>query len=203
MQKERKGKSNFKKAVVISTALFAVLCATLILTTLTFQDVVEVQQIKPERSWRKAHGDATIEGDDSGFMYLMTYTHQTDPNTTYAANLTNTSNKCMEFLDSLNGEMTNETNHTVAFDFVQKFRVNDTVGYNTTSSAWETDWIYANITVDFDFGSDVAWTSMTLVEIANCSSFAWYHGYINNSAAGYTLTHNEKFNLTVNTSFYW
>ncbi|GAG97582.1 unnamed protein product [marine sediment metagenome] len=200
MRDKNKSKYRFFKAG-LGVALLAVFCAMIILSAITYQDVVEQQVIKHDRTWHHNVGDASIAGDDSGFMYLMTYTHQTDPNTTYAANLTNTSNKCMEFLDSLNGEMTNETNHTVVFDFVQKFRVNDTVGYNVTF--WDTSWMYANITVDFDFAADVPWSSMTLVEIANNTDFAWYNCYINNSAAGYTLTHNENFNLSVNTSFWW
>lgn len=148
------------------------------------------------RSWKPIiTGDANPGGDNSGFMYFMVYPHQADPGTAYASNLSNAT--AYEFSDSLNTEMTGETPHSTTFDFVLKFRVNDTVGYNVSGSCWEDSWVRANITCDFDFAGDIAAdTAMTIVQIATSTDFAWYHAYINNGAVGYQITHNEKFNVT-------
>ena len=163
--------------------------------------VVEQMGGVPSRSWR-ALGDGDPGGDVSGFMYFMAYPHQGAPGTAYASNLSNAT--AYEFSDSLNGEMTGDTPHSTTFDFVMKFRVNDTVGYNTTSSSWEITWVRANITCDFDFATDIpADSAMTIVEIANNTDFAWYHGYINNAAAGYEITHNEKYNCSSLTADGW
>lgn len=156
--------------------------------------------LMPSRNWQPVLlGDADPGGDASGFMYFMAYPHQADPATAYASNLSNST--AYEYSDSLNSEMTNETPHSTTFDLVVKFRVNDTVGYNTSSSKWETTWVRANITVDFDFATDVgADTAMTIVMIANGTNFAWYHGWIADSdggaGAGFQITHNEKYNVT-------
>lgn len=136
-------------------------------------------------------------GDASGFCGFYTYTHQAAPATAYATNLT-TGASYEYYTAALSGEATGETPHSTAFDYVVKIRVNDTVGYNTTSSLWEPAWTYLNISVDYDFGADIAWTQMTLVETANNSNFAWYQGYINNGGAGYTLSQNQKFNCSIN-----
>ena len=148
------------------------------------------------RVWKPiVTGDADPGGDNSGFMYFMVYPHSATPATTYASNLSNAT--AYEFSDSVDCELTGETPHSTPFDFVLKFRVNDTVGYNVSGSCWEDSWVRANITCDFDFAVDIAAdTAMTIVEIGNNTDFCWYHAYINNGGAGYTITHNEKFNVT-------
>ena len=152
--------------------------------------------IMGSRSWKPfVTGDGDPGGDASGFMYFMVYPHSATPATTYASNLSNAT--AYEYSDSLNAEMTGETPHTTAFDFVLKFRVNDTVAYNVSGSKWMDTWVRANITCDFDFAADIAAdTAMTIVQIANGTDFAWYHAYVNNGGVGYQITHNEKFNVT-------
>jgi hypothetical protein len=168
-----------------------------IVFTFQIQDVV-MTNVLHQRSWKPiATADADPGGDNSGFMYFMAYPHSTDPTNDYAVNLSN--GTAYEYSDSLNAEMTGETPHSTLHDYIMKFRVNDTVAYNTSSSQWEDSWVRANITIDFDFATDVASdTNMSIIQIANNSDFAWYHAYIqgNGDSAGFTITHNEKFNVT-------
>lgn len=200
-KKEAKKKYRLLKAAGLGTTLIALLCIGVIISTMSFQDVVEVTQIKP-RVWdNDALGDHDPTGDMGGYIYFMTYPHQATPATAYASNLT--TGNAYEEHDIIDSELNNETPHSTTFDYVLKFRVNDTTSYNTSGTVWMPEWIYANITVDHDFATDVAWTNMTLVEIGNNSDFAWYHGYINNAGSGYQITNNEKFNATVNTTLWW
>ena len=168
-----------------------------ILVTFQMEDVVVEQSLERVRSWG-ALGDADPGGDLSGFMYFMVYPHQADPGTAYASNLSNAT--AYEYSDSLNTEMTGETPSGTTFDFVCKIRVNDTVGYNTSTSVWETTWQRINITVDFQVSSDVSKVAMTLVEIGNNTDFCWYHGYAQDdggdAGSGFTITKNEKYNVT-------
>lgn len=192
------------KAIVVIVSLvfgagvsgFLLVSNPSILDDVNTRDLVAGVESMGSRSWKPiVLGDADPGGDNCGFMYFMVYPHSADPATTYASNLSNAS--AYEYSDSLNTELTGETPHTTAFDFVMKFRVNDTVGYNVSSSSWVDSWVRANITCNFDFATDIgADTAMTIVQIANGSDFAWYHAYINNSGSGYQITHNEKFNVT-------
>jgi hypothetical protein len=148
------------------------------------------------RTWHSL-GDGTIAAGGSGFCYFMTYAHQAAPGTAYKTNLSNSSALSYEYRDALNGEMSHETPYSTAFDFVVKFRVNTTVGYNTSGSRWMDSWVRANITCNFQFATDIpALSAMTIVQIVNNSNYAWYHGYINNAHAGYQITKGETFNVT-------
>jgi len=192
---------NLKKAGLL-IALVSLFCVGILINALSVKEVVESPVVMKVKTWQPV-GDATLSGDDSGFLTFMVWDDVADPATTYATNLSNASADCYEYLDSLDGEMTGETPYSTAVNYVLKIRVNDTVGYNTSSSQWMPSWIYPNITVDFDTATDVSWTSMTMVEVTNNSNFAWYQCYIDNGGAGYTITHNEKFNATVNCSMWW
>jgi hypothetical protein len=138
-------------------------------------------------------GGGPLTAGASGFCYFMTCPHAANPATTYASNLTNASSYEHSFY--LNREMDGETPYTTPFDFVLKFRVNATVGYNVTK--WMDSWVRANLTVNFDFATDVGpLAAMTIVMIKNTTTYAWYHAYMNNAHAGYSLAKNEKFNCT-------
>ena len=194
-------KSKFLKAgkKISLVAVFGVFAVVAILMMFQVGDVV-VEQLTGERAWSPiALADGDPGGDVSGFMYFMAYPHQGVPATAYAANLTNAT--AYEFSDSLDAEMTGDTPYDTTFDFVMKFRVNDTVGYNVSGSCWEDSWVRANITCDFDYATDIAAdTVMTIVQIANSADFAWYHAYIQDYngdvGSGFTITHNEKYNVT-------
>jgi len=197
--KEKKEINRFAKAGVFGV-LAVGLVAALLMTSYIGEPVVEQTIIA--KTW---HGPLVVgdpAGDASGFCMFSTYPNQAVPATAYATNLT--TGNCYEYYTAaLSGEATGETPHSTAFDYVVKIRVNDTVGYNTTSSAWEPSWTFLNISVNYDFGTDISWTQMTLVEVTNNSNFCWYQGYINNGGAGYTLSQNQKFNASVNHTQYY
>jgi hypothetical protein len=166
-----------------------------IMVSFQMNDVI-VEQLggAPSRSW-SALGDATLASGTSGFMYFMKYPHQAAPGTAYHSNLSNTT--AYEYRDSLNGELTGETPYTVFYDYIYKFRVNTTVGYNTSGSKWMDSWVRAYLAVDFTWQADVGNTSMTIIQITNTSTYAWYHAYLNNGGTGYQLAKNEKDNSTI------
>ena len=165
------------------------------------QDAVEQKTIAEKKWIRQALGDADPGAGNTGFMYVMCYPHPaTDPiETTYSVNLSNDSTVggAYEFSDSTNTEMTNETPHGNAFDFVVKVRVNNSDGYNTSGAQWENDWVRSNITVDFDYLSDLNDVAMSEVVIGTeGTTYRWYHYVVNNSGSGYTLSKGELFNIT-------
>ena len=197
--KER-NKGIFGMGMLLIIASVAV--AFLVLSVAVTQPIIENETTMKmkERKWQ-ALGDANLAGDDSGFMYFMTWQHNATPATDYAKNLSNASVYRYEYSDSLNTELTGETPYTQRFDMIAKFRVNDTVGYNTSSSAWEIDWVRGNMTCDFQYATDVgALQLMEIVEIANGTDFAWYHVYLQDAdggaGIGFQLTHGETFNIT-------
>lgn len=200
-----------KRLLKVGSLFSLVLIGIVVGTLFTFQinDVV-VEQMggTPSGSWR-ALGDGDPGGDVSGFMYAMTWQYNATHATDYAINLSNSSVYCYEYSDSLDTEMTGETPHSQKYVYLQKFRVNDTVGYNVTAGAWEDSWVRANITVtsDFNGGDTDADVAMTIVQIANNTDFAWYCAYIldanGGAGTGFELTHNEKFNITSITADGW
>ena len=196
MKEERR---NYKKAsytVGIFTLIAIGFVAGMLATNQVTETIVENEVIiLKERKWQQvALGDPV--GDDTGFCEFYHYPHEADPATAYATNLSTAS--AYEYITSLSGEMTGETPHSTTFDYVCKIVVNSTIGYNATNTHWETDWVALNISVDYDFGTDIDWTAMTLVEITNHSAKCWYNGYINNAGSGYTLSQNQKTNSSLN-----
>lgn len=206
-EKKEKIKNSLKASGLLTLIIIGITISSIYLFSVS--DVIVEQTIGeeqvPERSWKPIlTADADPGGDNSGFMYFMAKNHSANPTKEYDGNLTNgtTNSNCYEWTDSLNAEMSGETPYSpTAFDFIMKFRVNDTVGYNTSSSQWEITWVRANMTCDFDFATDVgADQEMTIIEIANNSNFAWYHAYLldadGGAGTGFLITHNEKYNIT-------
>lgn len=167
------------------------------------QNNVYEEQIKAREKWVQQVGDADPGAGVSGFFYFMKYPHQAVPGTAYASNLSNdsASGGAYEFTDSWDCELTNETPWGTAYDYVMKIGVNGTDGYNISS--WEDDWTKANISVDFDWTSDVTDLDMSEVVIGtDGSDYRWYHYYANNAGAGYTCTKGESDNATANWYIY-
>jgi len=190
-------KTKTKKISLVSTLVIGLITASILMFTV--QEPITQTTIQEDLSWNHILGDADPGAGNSGFMYFMTYPHQGVPGTAYASNLSNAT--AYEYSDSIDTELTGETPHTTTFDFVMKFRVNQTVGYNVSSSTWETSWVRSNITCDFDYATDIGADSvMTIVQIATSTDYAYYHAYINNANAGYQITHDEKFNVTSTTT---
>lgn len=189
-----KSPGNFIKAGVFGTIIIGVVSAILV-SSIMVEPVVE--QTIHAKTW---HSDLVVgdpAGDDSGFCGFFTYPHSATPSVTYATNCS-TATAYEYYTAALSGEATDETPHSTALDYIVKIRVNDTVGYNTTNNSWVPSWSYLNISVDYDFGADIAWSQMVLVEVTNHTDFCWYQGYINNAGAGYTLAQNQRFNASIN-----
>jgi hypothetical protein len=194
---EIKSKSIFKAGIPLGLIAVGLIVGMMYLSQVQ-NPIIQTTISSTPRTWKDAVGDGPITAGASGFCYFMTYAYQADPATAYATNLSNSSALSYEYRDSLNGEMSHETPYNTPFDFVVKFRVNATVGYNISSSLWQDSWVRANITCNFQFATDIpALSTMTIVKIASAgSTYAWYHGYINNAAAGYQITKGETFNVT-------
>jgi hypothetical protein len=120
-----------------------------------------------------------------------TIVHAAAPAVTYASNISNAS--FYEFRDVTTGEMTGTTPHSTAFDFLVKYRLNASDGYNTSSSAWTLLWSYINMSCNFNWTADITTLTMTDVEIDNSGTYIWIYAYANNGGAGYTISKNEKF----------
>jgi len=196
-------KKLFKAGGLLGVFVVGVVAGIFVLSNISNPLVYSDSEIKgmmEERYFRHIVGDADPGAGNSGFMYFMVYPHSADPGTDYASNLSNAT--AYEYSDSTNTELTGETPYDTAFDFVMKFRVNTTVGYNTSSSSWMDSWVRANITCDFDYATDIgANTSMTVIQIGNNSNYAWYHAYIldhdGGAGSGFTITKDESFNVSL------
>lgn len=166
--------------------------------TLVPVEETEIEYVEEERIWNTITGDGDPGGDASGFMYGMTYPHQAVPATAYASNLSNVT--AYEFSDSLNAEMTNETPYSTTFDTVFKYRVNDTIAYNTSGSCWEISWVRGYLDMTFTAQANFADQLMEVVHIANNTDFMWFHLYLADSdggaGSGFSITHGETFNMT-------
>ena len=148
--------------------------------------------------WTHITGDGDPGGDTSGFMYGMTYPYQAVPATAYASNLSNAT--AYEFSDSLDTGMTGETPYDTAYDVAWKYRVNDTVAYDTVNSTWREDWVRAYFSIDFTSNADFSDIAMTIYQIGNNTDFMWFHAVIQDAdggaGTGFTITHGETFNQT-------
>ena len=142
MDMKNKKRSKIFKAGLIVT-LSALFCVG-ILISISVEDVVEVTPIKERIRIYGDMGDGDPTGDESGFISLRVHPHQAVPATAYASNLSNATS--YEVLFSLDGSAVGETPYSTAADYVATLIVNDTVGYNESSSAWEpTNFIFMNI----------------------------------------------------------
>ena len=177
------------------TALIAGLTSAVLILSIVMQPVVEQQTMEIRDEWvEHPLGDASPGTGNTGFMYIMVYPHSGNPGTDYQSNLSNAT--AYEYSDSTSGELTGETPFNTAVDYVMKVRVNKTDGYNESGSSWQNDWVRANITIDFDYASDVSDLGMTEVEIGTGGSYRWYHYYANNAGSGYQITKGETFDIT-------
>jgi hypothetical protein len=139
----------------------------------------------------EALGDAEPGTGKSGYLAFYIYPHAANPAATYAANLSNAT--AYEYRDATTGEMTKTTPYGTTFDFVVKYRLNVSDGYNTSSSAWTLLWSYVDMACNFNWTADIASSTMTDVQIASNANYIWINCYLNNGGAGYTISKGEKF----------
>ena len=162
--------------------------------TQPFVEDVKIETQKVKTHWVRQTGDANPGAGITGFFYFMVYPHQSDPSTAYGADQNLSNATAYEYKDSWDGEMAGETPWGTTVDYVMKVGVNGTDGYNV--SEWEDDWTRANITIDFDYASDVNDIAMDEYVIGtDGSDYRWYH-YVANNTNGFTITKGETFNCT-------
>jgi hypothetical protein len=136
-------------------------------------------------------GDAFPGTGKSGYLAFNIYPHSADPANDYDTNLSNAT--AYEHYDVNTGEMTHTTPYSTAFDFIVKYRLNASDGYNTSSSAWTLNWSYVKMACNFNWTADIASSTMTDVKISNGADYIYINAYLNNAGAGYTISKNEKF----------
>lgn len=188
-------KGNGKKIGMVFGASIAVLVSAMFLMFMVsgpvIENTVEPTLIESRMPTLVPLGDAD-PGDNSGFFYFMIYPHSGDPGTDYASNLSN--GTAYEFSDVGNTTCTNETPYSTTFDIVIKAGVTNEDGYYTSNDTRNDGYNWLLLTcADLSIGAD---TNMTEVFIGNTTSYAWYHYYLNNADAGYTISEGDSFNVT-------
>lgn len=181
-----------KGSLLFTAFAVSFVCAVVVVSNL-HDAVVEHQIINAKREMVLVTGDGDPGAGKSGFFYAMIYPNSGDPGTDYAVNLSNAT--AYEYSDIGNESATGETSYFTAFDIVIKVGINESDGYNLSSSAWEDGYTWLTLTcADLGIGAD---TNMTELEIAYTgSTYRWMHYYLNNGGAGYQIDVGEHFNIT-------
>ncbi len=194
MQNKKKKQRSFLKAggligfIVIGLAVGSLYLASV-------SDVVEEHIVEVRKTTLIPVGDYN-PGDNSGYFYFMVKNHSANPTVEYASNVTNgtINSNCYEWSDFWNTTATGETPYSTTFDIVIKTGVTNEDGQWTSNNTWNPDYNWLLLTcADLSIGAD---TNMTEIEIANTSSYAWYHYYDDNGGSGYTITEGQSFNIT-------
>jgi hypothetical protein len=182
-KKERRNK--ILGASLFTTLLVGVITAMLLTTHFVAPEL-------SERMWRPVSATGDPGAGASGMTLIFVYPHDADPGTTYATNLSTVS--AYAYRNTWNGTLTGDVPYDTEFDIVIKARFNTTHAYNTTSSAWDMDYVKALITsADLSIGAD---TEMTAVQTATSDTYMWVQFYVNNAGSGYTRTHGLTTNVT-------
>ena len=136
-------------------------------------------------------GDAVPGTGKSGYLAFYIYPHSADPANDYDTNLSNAT--AYEHYDVNTGEMTHTTPYSTAFDFIVKYRLNVSDGYNSSSGWWTVNWSYVKMACNFNWTADITTSTMTDVKISNGADYIYINAYLNNAGAGYQISKNEKF----------
>ena len=186
---QSKYKSIFKAGTLIGLLIIGTCVGILFLSQV--QDVVTTQFGGVASKHWSALGDITVTAGQSGVLAFFIYPHAAVPATTYATNCSNAT--AYEYRDATTGEMTKSTTYLLKFDFVVKYRLNTTDGYNTSSSAWTQAWSYVKMACNFNWTSDITTSTMTNVLVTSNANYEWIQCYLNNAGNGYQIAKNEKF----------
>lgn len=184
---------NIRKIGLVFGAVSSVAIAIMFLSFMLSDPIVhnEIKIMEKRVKTLVPLGDAD-PGDNSGFFYFMIYPHQATPIGVYDSNLSNAS--AYEYSDVGNTTATGETPYSTAFDIVVKAGVTNEDGYWTGNQSRNPAYNWMLLTcADLSIGAD---TNMSEIFIANTTTYAWYHYYLNNSGSGYTISEGEYFNIT-------
>ncbi len=185
---QSKYKSIFKASVLMSFLVIGVVVA------MVYVSQVQGPIIQTVTNQARTHlfplGDAFPGTGKSGYLAFYIYPHSADPANDYDTNLTNAT--AYEHYDVNTGEMTHTTPYSTAFDFIVKYRLNVSDGYNSSSGWWTLNWSYMVMACNFNWTADITSTTMTDVKISNGADYIYINAYLNNAGAGYQLSKNEK-----------
>jgi len=182
-------------SAMLTCIVIGAVCGIMLLGTTDLQQVISTVG---QRGWNiiatAEEGGGDVGASEGGVLQVYIWKHSADPGTDYAANLSNASDNCYAWANTLNEAMTGNVPYNTAFDIVYKIRVNVTQAYNSTGSDWETSWVRCNITcANLGISADSA---MVGVEISDDATFMWMNFYVNHANAGYTITHGQQVNIT-------
>lgn len=187
---QSKSKSIFKAGKIgIIMTVVAIGFVSAFMVTYQLQEPI-IQTMSEKKGVWEALGDASPGSGKSGYLAFYIYPHAAVPATTYAANLSNAT--AYEHYDVNTGEMTHTTPYSTAFDFVVKYRLNVSDGYNSSSGWWTVNWSYITMACNFNWTADITTSTMTDVKISNGADYIYINAYLNNGGAGYQLSKNEK-----------
>jgi hypothetical protein len=180
-----------KKLIFGSTALSLVIIG-IVVGLMVSQSLLA--PVMPDRFWRSVRAaDGDPGAGESGMLEIFIYPHQTDPNTTYQSNLTAAAAYANR--STWNGSCTGDVPYApTKFDIVIKVRYNTTHAYNSSASAWDGTFVRANITCS-DLGIAEN-TSMHKIHILNASDYMYVNYYVNNTVAGFNISHGQTINVT-------
>lgn len=182
------------KKIFISKALKAGSLFSLLLIGIVVGSVFMLQMqevVLHQRSSWVAMAEANPGTGASGYLEFFIYPHAAVPGTTYGVNCSEAT--AYEYRDTNSGEMTKNTPYNTAFDFVVKYRLNSSDGYNNSALAWTLNWSYVVMACNFNWTADITTSTMTDVLVAYNANYEWIQCYLNNGGAGYSISKNEKF----------
>jgi hypothetical protein len=177
-----KKKGNVKKGFLGVGMLAGVVFVVFLMVSLNVGDGITIYT----KTFKHVDLDAVGDGTGLGSMVIAfyVYPHAADPGTTYASNLTTGWYATASVNDTHAGS---DVPYSTAVDLVWKVQWNVTHAWNGTAF----DPTYTRGFLNCS-GLSISSGALTQVLIGNNESFVWYHYYINNAAAGYTISKGQN-----------
>jgi hypothetical protein len=190
-----------------TTHLVMAICsiAVGILVALTAINYISPEQYDEiQRSWSTVADNATPGSTTSGIInvFIMEHGHGVDLATTEITEGHSSVYAHFDATASLNTTLEGEIPYDTEFDIVVLMQYNQIHAYNTSSSAFEVDYVNAQITsADLSINADTdmskpAGDGETPFCTINGTNHARIQFYMDNSGSGYTMSHGETFNVT-------
>lgn len=187
-------KNNIKRASFISLLIIGIVITVIFSSTSNVPDIISSGG---QRGWNTIviATEVTLGAGASGLLNVFIAPHSDIGETAYTTNITEAASYAhFDGTPTMNESLEGNVPYATTFDIVVKCQFNATHAYNSTGHTWMHSWVRANITcADLGIG---ALTAMTLANVTATAGFIWIQFYINNSNAGYTITHGQSVNIT-------
>lgn len=150
-----------------------------------------------QRSWKPVRGaDGTPGSTECGVINVYIYPHQANTATYDSALSEVTAYAHFDVGASLNAPLDGNVPYNTAFDIAVTCQFNYTVAYNTTSTAWDKDYVRGLITcADLSIGADTTMSEGDFFNI-DAGNHAEITFYMNSGGSGYTISHGQTVNVT-------